>query len=94
MMTMIPLHSKLYLLGRLDDTRMNFVKVTEGVELEIEALSSKMTMLGFYFVVESDYYVASDSYLFVADSKIGYLVLSSMEVSYPRISHLIRSKSY
>ena len=91
---MIRPHSKLYLLGRLDDTRMNFVKATEGVELEIEALSSKMTMLGFYFVVESDYYVASDSYLFVADSKIGYLVLSSMEVSYPRISHLIRSKSY
>ena len=59
-MPMIRPHSKLYLLGRLDDTRMNFVKVTEGVELEIEALSSKMTMLGFYFVVESDYYVARD----------------------------------
>ena len=51
---MIRPHSKLYLLGRLDDTRMNFVKVTEGVELEIEALSSKMTMLGFYFVFEFD----------------------------------------
>lgn len=93
-MMLIRPHSKLYLLGRLDDTRMNFVKVTEGVELEIEVLNSKTTMLGFYFVVEADYYVASDLYLFVADSKIGYLVSSSMVVSYPRTNHLIRSKSY
>ena len=93
-MTMIRPHSKLYLLGRLDDTRMNFVKVTEGVELEIEVLNSKTTMLGFYFVVEADYYVASDLYLFVVDSTIGYLVSSSMVVSYPRTNHLIRSKSY
>ena len=91
---MIRPHSKLYLLGRLDDTRMIFVKVTEGVELESAVLISKTILRGFYFVVEADYYVASDLYSFVADSKIGYLVSSSMLVSYLRTNHLIRSKSY
>jgi len=40
-----------HLLGRLDDIRMNFVKVMEEEAVEIEELSNMMTMHDFLVVV-------------------------------------------
>ena len=70
---MIHPHSKLYLLGRLDDTRMNFVTVTEEEEAEIEELSNMMTMHDFLVVV-SDLNVVEENFLhWAVDLGIDYL---------------------
>ena len=67
------LRSIQHLLGRLDDTRMNFVTVMEGEEAEIEELSNMMTMHDFLVAV-SDLNVAEENFLhWAVDLGIDYL---------------------